>query len=354
MKLSFKYTFKIHTPKIQMYNVKDIAFKQKISSSDTSNVYIGEHKQDGTALIVKETDEFDANLVTELILLKLLRGSKNIITLLGYQVSFKKSIILTELGVPLIKYWKDSVFTSAKKTELIKDVVNGVKQLHMRNITHNDIKPENIVVVDGVAKLIDFNIAKEIIKGDEQYLVQTIMYRAPEAIGTYRVITTAVDFWGIGCVMYELETEQILFDVWHENQLRKAHTNFFNNKESILKKCVEVDRWYLEHLHKFLTRNVTERTIEYAPLQDHTQCERPEMESEAMGVYIAKCKKCPRRVIDYATHLLNNYSKDKPINKVVVRACFSIATQYMRSDRVINECSWRTIDVMIEILNNYI
>jgi serine/threonine protein kinase len=43
---------------------------------------------------------------------------------------------------------------------LLRDVVNAACILYDRNITHRDIKAQNILIKEGVAKLADFGFAK--------------------------------------------------------------------------------------------------------------------------------------------------------------------------------------------------
>ncbi|CAK7266911.1 serine/threonine protein kinase [Sporothrix epigloea] len=90
---------------------------------------------------------------------------------------------------------------------LFKQLFEGVKYLHERNIVHRDIKPENILLVDRDlhVKLADFGLAKII--GEESFtttLCGTPSYVAPEILadGRNRKYTKAVDIWSLGVVLY--------------------------------------------------------------------------------------------------------------------------------------------------------
>ena len=78
---------------------------------------------------------------------------------------------------------------------------------HSINITHRDIKPENIMYgLDGEVKLIDFGLAKQIIKKGQQMhtIAGTPYFIAPEVLhGKYG---KECDIWSLGVVMFVMMT----------------------------------------------------------------------------------------------------------------------------------------------------
>ncbi|KAL4151517.1 hypothetical protein PRNP1_008459 [Phytophthora ramorum] len=89
------------------------------------------------------------------------------------------------------------------------EIVLALIHLHEQGIVYRDLKPENIMLdVDGHVKLADFGLAKEGITselngtytmcGTPEYLPPEILNRAGHG--------TAVDWWNLGMVLYEMLT----------------------------------------------------------------------------------------------------------------------------------------------------
>ena len=89
------------------------------------------------------------------------------------------------------------------------ELVLALHYLHTLGIAYRDLKPENILLdVDGHVKLTDFGLAKNgVAEGHRgaQSLCGTPEYLAPEVINR-QGHGTAVDWWGLGMVLYEMIT----------------------------------------------------------------------------------------------------------------------------------------------------
>lgn len=111
-------------------------------------------------------------------------------------------------GAPIDRYARE--LSEPQKLRLFLQVCAGVQYAHRSLIVHRDIKPANILVTqDGVAKLLDFGIAKMLSVESAGHTTGvrawTPDYASPEQIQG-RAITTSADVYSLGVVLHELLT----------------------------------------------------------------------------------------------------------------------------------------------------
>ena len=101
----------------------------------------------------------------------------------------------------------------------------------------NSLKPENVLIdKDGYAKLTDFGLSKENIKNnqDAKTLCGTPEYLAPEIIDK-QGHGRSVDWWSVGCIVYEMLTGQPPFILKDNNReelfdnIRKCNVKYPDN-----------------------------------------------------------------------------------------------------------------------------
>jgi tRNA A-37 threonylcarbamoyl transferase component Bud32 len=93
--------------------------------------------------------------------------------------------------------------------ELMVKVARAVHHAHQRGILHRDLKPANVLLdTTGEPHVTDFGLARRVdgTSGLTQSgaIVGTPAYMAPEQVRAQRQLTTGVDVYSLGAVLYEL------------------------------------------------------------------------------------------------------------------------------------------------------
>jgi cGMP-dependent protein kinase len=91
------------------------------------------------------------------------------------------------------------------------NVILAFQHIHSKGIAYRDLKPENLLLdSNGYLKVIDFGFAKKIpyVRGNETHektytLCGTPEYLAPEIVMS-KGYDKSVDYWALGCLVYEL------------------------------------------------------------------------------------------------------------------------------------------------------
>ncbi|KAG0442048.1 putative serine/threonine-protein kinase KIN28 like protein [Dictyocoela muelleri] len=98
---------------------------------------------------------------------------------------------------------REIIFMPADIKWMFYMICRGVCALHSKFILHRDLKPSNILIKDGILKLADFGLSRDI--GDDMTSnVVTRWYRAPELIYGDRNYAFSVDIWALGCILGEM------------------------------------------------------------------------------------------------------------------------------------------------------
>jgi WD40 repeat protein len=140
---------------------------------------------------------------------------------------------------------------------LAATVARAVHHAHQRGILHRDLKPGNILLdAQGQPHVTDFGLARRV-EGDSHTrtgsIVGTPSYMPPEQARAEKVLTTGVDIYSLGAVLYELLTGRPPFQArtpWDTIQQvlerdpqppRQINPGTPLDLETICQKCLEKD-----------------------------------------------------------------------------------------------------------------
>jgi formylglycine-generating enzyme required for sulfatase activity len=108
------------------------------------------------------------------------------------------------------------------RDKLLVDILHGLSYLHRKGIIYRDLRPENVMIRieagEPIAKITDVGITK-LSEGDENdpaSMIGSIEYMPPEQLNPKRygkqgTVSTNLDLWSFGLLVYESVTDQKLF-----------------------------------------------------------------------------------------------------------------------------------------------
>ena len=185
-------------------------------------VYKGRNKETNQLVALKkiklENDDegIPSTAIREISILKQMRHPY-IINLLDLIHGEKKLYLIFEFLDNDLKKFLDK-YEGQLPPLLVKkfmyQILLAIKYCHSKRILHRDLKPQNLLVVNGqVVKLADFGLARAFgvpIK-TLTHEILTLWYRAPEILLGQKEYSTPVDMWSVGLIFYELAHKKPLF-----------------------------------------------------------------------------------------------------------------------------------------------
>lgn len=148
----------------------------------------------------------------ELAVWKQLRGLPHIISVIELD-QFEDYIYLVSDfadGGSLEKWLKDNGGKASSEEKAVKitlQILTGLENLHQKGFVHRDLKPDNILIMNGKFCLADFGITREVKSHSKATgTAGTMEYMPPEAFDKTPSVTTQTDIWAIGTILQRLLT----------------------------------------------------------------------------------------------------------------------------------------------------
>ena len=195
-------------------------------------VFLVRRKNDGKIYIKKYVSAKSAEVYTRLQDIV----HRNIPRIYGVAQGEDKGIVIEEFinGETLEEYMeKRGILEENQVCSIVREICSALFVVHNRGIVHRDIKPENVMISnDGVVKVIDFGIARNIKEGKTQdtEILGTAGYAAPEQYG-YGQTDARADIYATGVLMNRLLT----------GELPAQHLYSGPFLRDIIKRCIEMD-----------------------------------------------------------------------------------------------------------------
>lgn len=212
------FYLEITSPKIsQIGNYKII---KEIGEGAFGKAYLATHILLNINVVLKCGLIDDPNIVREIYYHKQLKH-KNIVSL--YEVIKTENHLWIALeycqGGELYYYiYEKKRLELDECRNIFFQIVLGVKYVHSLNLSHRDLKLENILLADQkrtIVKLTDFGFIREFNPQSRRFLSTicgTTVYMAPELLTGQKYSGFAIDIWSMGVILYTMLNGMLPFD----------------------------------------------------------------------------------------------------------------------------------------------
>lgn len=142
----------------------------------------------------------------------------NIVRVYSFGEAAGAQYIVLELvrGESLSRKLRDGPLPLVEAIDFVRVLARAMQHAHDRGVIHRDLKPGNVLLVDGTPKIVDFGLAKMLDQDTRTrtgLLFGTPQYVAPElVVGGSKVASPSSDVYALGVILYECLTGRMPFD----------------------------------------------------------------------------------------------------------------------------------------------
>jgi eukaryotic-like serine/threonine-protein kinase len=106
---------------------------------------------------------------------------------------------------------RDGAFPPSEAMRLLRDIVDGLAHAHRHGVVHRDMKPDNVLIAERHALVVDFGVAKAMSDASSHHDLTSIgislgtpAYMAPEQAAADPTIDHRADIYSVGVLAYEM------------------------------------------------------------------------------------------------------------------------------------------------------
>ena len=211
----------------EKFNINDFTIENQIGEGTFGKIYSAIYEKNGQVYALKKmyakTEEELENMKKEYnLVMSFFKKNKgqnfNIIKIYGVQTTKDNSQYVLNVLMELARTDWEKEITERSKTkayysegellDILKKIIRTMAELQKNNITHRDIKPQNILFVNNECKLCDFGEAKVIlypnekqyhsVRGTELYMSPILFNALKNKIGKIRHDSFKSDVFSLG------------------------------------------------------------------------------------------------------------------------------------------------------------